>query len=552
MTTLDPDPAAEDPVAAVDALVAEIAPVLRPPAVRRRDVVMVTGPWLAGVSAVAGVLAERLRQWPVVEAAELPPGEVPTAVVFVVSAAAALTESDCALLDAAAAHTDVVIGVVSKIDVHRQWREMQQTAREALADYAPRYRDVAWVGAAAAPERGEPRVDDLVAELAKQLGDSDVQRRNRLRSWEFQLRTDADRIDRDARAEGRRARVTLLQEQRDEVVRQRRMSKSERVIGLRSRIAQARVQLSYFARKRCASVRGELAEDAAGMTRRRLPQFEAYVRGRLEEVVADVDQGVSEHLADVAQELGLSGDAAATTSTPQFETGAPALSSRRLETQLMTLLGAGFGLGVALALSRLFANLAPGLTAAGAVACVVVGVAVTVWVVRIRGLLRDRAVLDRWVGEATAALRSALQELVALRVVAAESALTAELAERNETEAVRAADRIAGLDRELREHAAATARAAAVRDRQLPTLHRALAAVRSELGGSVRLDGGEAKLGPPRGPGGSVRLDGGEAKLGPPRGPGGSVRLDGGEAKLGTPHELGQLDPPNTARTAAD
>jgi hypothetical protein len=536
VTASDPDPADDDPAVGVDALVAEIAPGARPPAVWRRDVIAVTGPWLAGVSAVATELADRLPQWPVVEAADLAPGEVPAAVVFVVSAAAALTDSDCALLDAAAAHTDVVIGVVSNIDAHRQWREMQQAARETLADYAPRYRDVAWVGAAAEPERGEPRVDDLIAELAEQLGDSDVRRRNRLRSWEFQLRTDADRIDRDARAEGRRARVMLLQEQRDEVVRQRRMSKSERVIGLRSRIAQARVQLSYFARKRCDSVRGELAEDAAGMTRRRLPEFEDYVRSRLQEVAAEVDEGVTEHLADLAHETGLSGDATAADMTlpaSQIGTGGPALTSRRLETQLMTMLGVGFGLGVALTLSRLFAHLAPGLTAAGAALCVVVGVAATVWVVRIRGVLRDRAVLDRWLGEATAALRSALQELVALRVVAAESALTAELAEHNETEAARAADRIAGLDRELREHAAATARAAAVRDRQLPTLHRALAAVRSELGGSVRLDGGEAKLGPPRGPGGSVRLD-------------------GGEAKLGTPHELGQLDPPNTARTAAD
>ena len=289
--------AGTDPTARVDALVAEIAPGVRPPAVRRCEVVVVTGPWLSGVSAVASALADRFSAWPVVEAAELLPGEVPAAVVFVVSAAAALTESDCALLDAAAAHTDAVIGVVSKIDVHRQWPEMQQAARETLADFAPRYREVAWVAAAAAPERGEPRVDELVAELAKQLGDPDLQRRNRLRSWEFQLRTDADRIDRDARAEGRRARVTLLQEHRDEVVRARRMSKSERSIALRSRISQARVQLSYFARKRCASVRGELAEDAAGMTRRRLPEFEAYVRARLQEVVSEVDEGVSEHLA---------------------------------------------------------------------------------------------------------------------------------------------------------------------------------------------------------------------------------------------------------------
>lgn len=473
-----------DPVAGVDALVAEVAPGVRPPAVRRCDVVVVTGPWLAGVSAMTEALAARMPQWLVMEAADLAPGEVPLAVVFVVSAAAALTESDCALLDTVAAHTDVVIGVVSKIDAHRPWREMQSAARETLTGHAPRYRDVPWVGAAAAPERGDPRVDDLIAELTKQLADGDTHRRNRLRSWEFQLRTDADRIDRDARAQGRRARVTQLQEQRDEVVRQRRMSKSERVIALRSRIAQARVQLSYFAGKRCASVRSELGEDAAGMTRRRWAEFESHVHDRLTEVVAEVDQGVTEHLADVAQELGLAGDPPSAASLPQVDAGKPPLKSRRLETQLMAVLGIGFGLGVALTLSRVFAHLAPGLAAVGAAACAVAGVAATVWVVRIRGLLRDRVVLDRWVGQATSAVRSSVQELVALRVVAAESALAAELAGHNETEAARVADRVAGLDRELREHAAATARAAAVRDRRLPALRRALDNVRAELGES--------------------------------------------------------------------
>ncbi|MGV0697644.1 ATP-dependent helicase [Mycolicibacter sinensis] len=43
---------------------------------------------------------------------------------------------------------------------------------------------------------------------------------------------------------------------------------------------------------------------------------------------------------------------------------------------------------------------------------------------------------------------------------------------------------------------------------------------RAEPGGSARLDGGEAKLGPPHQHRGSARLDGGEAKLGPPHGPG--------------------------------
>jgi hypothetical protein len=84
--------------------------------------VLVTGPWLAGVSGVVAALRDRLPEHAFVESTDLLAGEAPTAVVFVVSAAAALTESDCALLDAATADTDVVIGVVSKIDVHRNWR----------------------------------------------------------------------------------------------------------------------------------------------------------------------------------------------------------------------------------------------------------------------------------------------------------------------------------------------------------------------------------------------------------------------------------------------
>ncbi|WP_276758879.1 hypothetical protein [Mycolicibacter arupensis] len=486
MTAADAAAARSDPAAQVDALVAEAAPGVRPPAVRRCDVVVVTGPWLAGVSSMAAVLAERLPGRLVMEATELAPGEVPLAVVFVVSAAAALTESDCALLDAVAAHTDVVIGVVSKIDAHRHWRQMRAAARQTLTEYAPRYRGVPWVGAAAAPERGVPCVDDVIAELVDQLDGGDADRRNRLRSWEFQLRTDAERIDRNARAQGRRVRVMHLQEQRDELVRQRRMSKSERVIALRSRIAQARVQLSHFARKRCASVRGELAEDAAEVSRRRFAEFEASVHDRLNAVVAEVDQGVTDYLADVALELGLSCDPCAgwAAALPQIDIGRPPLASRRLETQLMTVLGVGFGLGVALTLSRTLAHLAPGLAAIGVAGCVGVGVAATVWVVRIRGLLRDRVVLDRWVGEATNSVRSVVQERVALRVLSVESALTAELAGRNETDAARAADRVAGLDRELHEHAAATARAAVVRDRQLPGLRRAWAKVLAELGES--------------------------------------------------------------------
>lgn len=77
-----------DPVRAVDRMVAALAPEVRPPAVRRRDAVLVTGPWLAGTSSVAALLRERRPDVEFVEADDLGPGQVPVAVVFVASAAA--------------------------------------------------------------------------------------------------------------------------------------------------------------------------------------------------------------------------------------------------------------------------------------------------------------------------------------------------------------------------------------------------------------------------------------------------------------------------------
>jgi hypothetical protein len=477
------DPPHDDAAAAVDALLHTLAPQLTAPAVQRVAAVLVTGPWLAGVSSVAAALAEELPEHRFIEAEDLRAGEVPTAVVFVVSAAAALTASDCALIDAAAAGTDVVIAALAKIDLHRQWRELMAVDRDILAGHATRYRRVPWIGVAAAPEGGDPQVDELVAAVRQELAAPDVARRNRLRTWETRLQSAVTGYERDAEGAGRRARTATLREQRSEVLRQRRLSRSERTIGLRSQIQQARVQLSYFARNRCGSVRNELQEDATALSRRALPGFEPYARRRIEEVITEVDEGCTKHMTDVAQGAGLTACAEPTSAPlPQLEIPGPSLHSRRLETRLMMLLGAGFGLGVALTLARLLADLTPGLTVAGVIACVAIGLALAVWVVSTRGLLHDRAVLDRWVGEATSALRAAVEQLVATRVLAAESTLTSALGQADEADAARVADEVSGLDRELREHAVADARAAAARDREMPALQTALNRVRAELG----------------------------------------------------------------------
>ncbi len=478
-------PSVHDPVAEVDAEFAGIAPRLATPTVQRIDAVLVTGPWLAGVSSVVAALGRRLPEYTFIEAEELAAGHAPTAVVVVVSAAAVLTDSDCALIDTAVADTDVVIGAVTKIDLHRRWREVLAADREALALFAQRYRRMHWVGVAAAPEQGEPRVDELVTALRERLAAPGVSRRNRLRAWESRLQEMVSRCQREAEGAGRRARITALREQRSTALRERRLSKSERTIALRSQVQQARLQLSYFARNRCASVRTELQEDAAAVTRRKLPGFEAYARGRADEAVAQVGEGCTTHLADLARALELTEYLPPVCRPPKVDFPRLTLRSRRLETRLMMMLGAGFGLGVALTLTRLLAGVAPRLTVAGFVACGAVGLALTVWVVATRSLLHDRAVLDRWVGELTASLRTAAEQLVATRVLAAESALTAGLSGRDEEHAARVAEQVSSFDAELRQHAIADARAAASRDRELPALRAALRRIRSELADSA-------------------------------------------------------------------
>ena len=403
--------------------------------------------------------------------------------VFVVSAAAALTESDCALLDAAAADTDAVIGVVSKIDVHRNWRDVLAADRDALAAHAPRYRDVPWVGVAALPDRGEPRVDDLVAAVREQLADADLARRNRLRAWESRLQTVADRYDRDADGAGRRARVEALREQRSAILRERRLSKSERTIALRSQTQQARVQLSYFARNRCASVRSELQEDAASLTRRKLPEFESYARGRINEVVAEVDEGTTTHLADVAQSLGLAVDPPAPAALPEDRDTGPAAEVATAGDPADDAGGRRFrvrcGVDAQPAAGR------PGARAHRR---------------RSRRVCGDRACADRLGGrnprpaarsriagplgrrgDRTAAVRSS-SSWSRPGCWAAESSLTAALGEQDEVESARVTEQVGVIDTELREHAVVGARAAALRGREMPTLQAALEAVRAELG----------------------------------------------------------------------
>ena len=57
----------------------------------------------------------------------------------------------------------------------------------------------------------------------------------------------------------------------------------------------------------------------------------------------------------------------------------------------------------------------------------------TIWVVGIRGVLHDRALMERWVGEVVVTVRNGAEEAVARRLLDAEIAFAGALAAHNRT-----------------------------------------------------------------------------------------------------------------------
>ncbi|MBX7449191.1 hypothetical protein GR927_14435 [Mycolicibacterium sp. 3033] len=335
----------------------------------RADVVLVAGPARAGVTSVADRLRERMPDRRFAELAELAPGQAPVAVVWVVSATAPMTPAECVAAATVSAGTDAVVAVVNKTDDHRAWRHV-------LAVDTTRMPAATWVTAAAAPRLGPPRVDELTAALTAQLADPTLTRRNSARA------RDAERAA-QARA--------------------------------RHQLQQLRLELQSTVRQRCIAARAELTDEVSAMRGRR--QVEGRVRAHCAQVRADVEAQLARGVAELTP-------AQAPAPLPPGRPPMPLPAGRRLDTQLMAVLGVGFGVGVALVVARLTATLAVGAgwaSAAGGVA----GIALSTWVVRARALLHHRARWERWVGDVVAALRIELEDSVAGRLLALDAAQSA-------------------------------------------------------------------------------------------------------------------------------
>lgn len=381
--------------------------------------ILVTGPRWAGVSSLVAVLQARLQHVVITEVV----GESvdqPVAVVFVVSAVAPVTDSDRDLIRRASGHADLVVGALSKIDAHRRWREVLAANRILLAERGDRYRDVPWVGVSSAPELGAPSVDDLVAVLVDGLADPDLMRRNSMRVNE--------------------SRVDCLRDRRREIVRSGRAAAPTARVALH----EARVRLTFLIRTRSAEISSSLRRAASEVPRRGAAEFEAQVRAAAEAFIGEVDAATDRELDAVAATLSTGAPGAE--APPRIpEISRPRRRTDRLQLRLTAVLGAGFGVGVALAASRLIVGV-HGSEVAGLVAGGLVGGLAATWVIGARVLLQHRATLDRWVGEVVAALRARGSEAVSSRLLAAEAVFAERLGARDEARAAR----LRAIDAELR------------------------------------------------------------------------------------------------------
>lgn len=355
--------------------------------------ILVVGPPLAGTDAVIGALGRELPEHVLIGLDDAATQRAPDVVLAVVSAVAPMTRTDWDPIERAAVGTDLVIGLVSKIDAHRGWREVLDADRALVAGWSACRRSMTWVGAAAAPDLGEPCLDDVVALLRNRLANPEPATSTALRNNE--VRPSAGPRPAEAAA-----------------------------VEVRSALQRTRMRLLTFTRERCSALRGTLREDASAVPVGGVARFEGEVSEQARRFLAELDDEIARALQDAAVELALEGLVVARPARrhdPPDVTRPPS-SSRRLEGRLMAVLGGGFGLGIALAFSRLLAGLDRGPSLVGLAAGFAVGLTLVVWVVRTRGLLHDRALLDRWVTEVAASLRWHGEAVVAERALAAELA----------------------------------------------------------------------------------------------------------------------------------
>lgn len=177
----------------------------------------------------------------------------------------------------------------------------------------------------------------------------------------------------------------------------------------------ARMQLSAQCRTTCSQLRAQLVSEAATLPIRGLPEFGQRLRAEVARTGAEWDGAVSRRIAA----LGVPDHSVSAWNVGE---AVPPPRNGRLENRLTTVLGVGFGTGVAVTVGRFAAALWPDRAVAVGIASALLGLSLMCWVVAARRLLIERTAAERWVAETTANMRTEMEERLLTRMLDAESA----------------------------------------------------------------------------------------------------------------------------------
>ncbi|GAB3287184.1 dynamin family protein [Parasphingorhabdus pacifica] len=424
-----------------------------------------------------------------------------TALLFVVDASAPFTRGELDFLRAVGDRVETVVFALAKTDQHRGWRQVLEADRKLLAEHAPRFADApihavsARMLEMAASGSNEQAADmlrersgitglrtelqGLVADRVAMLGEANTMRALATALGELTTRLDAEKraltVGEDEAAS--------LRLRRDELNTARRSSTRGWQVKLRGEIQRTRVESGHEVTRQVREVQNWFRRAVDAADREQLAGMPQQVDIALQMVSSRVAAMLSDRLVGVAEQslAELFTGEELTVIRAQFARGAqrpvalrpPDRRPPTAEDKLLMFMGVSGGLGVGRAVAMPLAGL--GVAALNPVVLpvtIVLGLGAGWWMARTRKLVADKQHLKQWLTEAIADARSALDQLVAEQLIAAEQQLSLALDEA-------LGKRIDAIEGELREVDTALRMDAAERGRRLESVNEKLAEARA-------------------------------------------------------------------------
>ncbi len=392
--------------------------------------------------------------------------------LVVLDSAAPLGREELALLDG----LERAVFALTKTDVHAGWDSVLRRDAVLLAEHAPRFAGAPIHPVSAPPDGDSTGISELRGALLEALRGApqrDVWMRRRagvaVEQTRELVRAAASTLDHDATA-------TDLRAQRAAVIADRDGGRADAAASLRRLVALARVDLLHEVGSRVREVgaaarttldRGDRA--AAGV-------FPDHLRTEVVGLADSVDATTAERLRGMAAEVLGPDHPASAGDNPAGRLPAldpPQPRHRGVEDRLMIAVGASAGLG----LGRLLVaplSMVPTLDLASIPVTLLVGALAAWWLARTRGLAADRAHLRSWTTDALAQVRSGLEQRVLAQLVDAEARIAGQVLAGHRSLVLSTDERLATLDRRLREHAQRTSARRSACERDLAVLDRAL------------------------------------------------------------------------------